>query len=145
MANFTYIGPALYANTRHFGNKAVLVLDKTITLINGREVEVSPSIKQDLELINESIYRILTTFKGERAYNRDFGCNLLTYVFEPADSIFIDTVLDDVRSSLNRWERRIVLHDVNMDQTGEHKWSVAILYSPIVNPTLLVNLTFNTR
>jgi phage baseplate assembly protein W len=74
---------------------------------------------QELE---ESIRLILGTAPGERPMRPEFGCGIHDYVFAPADATTAGRVAYEVRRSLQRWEPRIEVTDVetvpSYDQPG---------------------------
>jgi uncharacterized protein len=66
---------------------------------------------QELE---ESIRLILGTALGERPMRPEFGCAVHDYVFAPADATTAGRVAYEVRASLERWEPRIEVVDVEV-------------------------------
>src|SRR5436190_12948301 len=62
--------------------------------------------------IEESIYLILSTAKGERVMLPDFGCGIHELVFAPNNSTTISVVTHMVREALVMFEPRIDLMDV---------------------------------
>jgi phage baseplate assembly protein W len=57
--------------------------------------------------IEESIYLILSTARGERVMLPDFGCGIHDLVFEPNTPATITAIVDQVRQALVRYEPRI--------------------------------------
>jgi len=141
----TYMGPAIYGNKKNYNGKSMVIYDVKRMLINGREVEYCPNIKHDIDLINESLYRLLNTEVGERVYLRDFGCNLRRYLFEPLDSILKDNIREDVWSSIRKWEPRVKVEDVSVIQTADHSLSVDLVYTIIFDKKYTVSLTVYTN
>jgi Bacteriophage baseplate protein W len=68
------------------------------------------------EEIAESIRLILGTSPGERPMRPAFGCPIHDYVFAPADATTASLIAADVRQALNRWEPRIDLLGVTVEQ-----------------------------
>lgn len=73
-----------------------------------------------VEEIEQSIFLILATTPGERPMRPDFGCGLIDLVFEPLDVVTANAISDMVRASLERWEPRVdvVQVDVHLDVGG---------------------------
>lgn len=67
--------------------------------------------EQELE---ESIRLVLGTALGERPMRPEFGCAVHDYVFAPADATTAGRVAYEVRASLERWEPRIDVVDVDV-------------------------------
>jgi phage baseplate assembly protein W len=65
--------------------------------------------------IEESIYLILGTAKGERVMRPDFGCGLQDLVFAPDNAITRTRVAETVREALVRFEPRIDLLGVSAE------------------------------
>ncbi len=64
--------------------------------------------------IEESIRMILGTAYGERPMRPEFGCGIHDYVFAPVDATTGGQIAYEVRASLERWEPRIELIDVQV-------------------------------
>src|SRR4051812_44531262 len=64
--------------------------------------------------IEESIRLILGTSIGERPMRPEFGCAIHDYVFAPADYATAGRIAYEVRVSLDRWEPRIDVVDVDV-------------------------------
>lgn len=61
--------------------------------------------KDEKELIKENIKRILTTRKGERVNNPEFGSRLKEFLFMP--QMYVDDLMLEIRSSIEQWEPRV--------------------------------------
>lgn len=66
---------------------------------------------QELE---QAIGLVLGTAFGERPMRPDFGCGIHDYVFAPADATTAGRLAYEVRASLERWEPRIDVVDVDV-------------------------------
>ena len=64
--------------------------------------------------IAEAIRLILATAPGERPMRPEFGCAIHDAVFAPADATTAGRLAYEVRLSLERWEPRIVVQDVQI-------------------------------
>jgi Bacteriophage baseplate protein W len=67
--------------------------------------------------IEESIYLILATAKGERVMLPDFGCGIHELVFAPNSPGTRSLIVQQVRRALVTWERRIDVLDVGVDDS----------------------------
>jgi phage baseplate assembly protein W len=63
--------------------------------------------------VEEAIYMILLTPKGQRVMRPDFGCRIHDLVFSPNDSTVIGLASYYVEEALSMWEPRIDLLDVS--------------------------------
>ncbi|WP_245534369.1 GPW/gp25 family protein [Xylanimonas cellulosilytica] len=71
------------------------------------------SLEQKIE---ESIYLVLSTGRGERVMLPDFGCGIHDLVFAPGSAATIADVAADVREALVRYEPRIDVMTVDVEQ-----------------------------
>ena len=69
--------------------------------------------------IEESIYLILGTAKGERVMRPDFGCGINDLVFEPNNSMTRSLVVARVREALVNYEARIDVLAVDTETSPE--------------------------
>jgi phage baseplate assembly protein W len=65
--------------------------------------------------VEEAIYLILSTAKGERVMLPDFGCGIHDLVFAPNNSTTLTLVVQHVREALVRYEPRVDILDVNAE------------------------------
>lgn len=86
-------------------------------------LQVTPSgaiAKASLEQrIEEAIYLILSTAKGERVMLDDFGCGIHDIVFQPNNPATVTAVVDNVRQALVRYEPRIDVLAVTANSAPE--------------------------
>jgi len=75
--------------------------------------------------VEESVYLILSTAKGERVMLPEFGCGIHDLVFQPNTPGTIGLVAQQVRRALVQWEPRIDVLEILVD-------------SPPGEPTLLL-------
>lgn len=69
--------------------------------------------------IEESIYLILSTAKGERVMLGEFGAGIHELVFAPNNVVTLNLVAQNVREALLRYERRIDVLTVDVEATDE--------------------------
>jgi phage baseplate assembly protein W len=69
--------------------------------------------------IEESIFLILSTAKGERMMRPDFGCGIHDLVFAPNDATTLAVVTQMVRDALIAYEPRVDVLDISVENTPE--------------------------
>jgi phage baseplate assembly protein W len=69
--------------------------------------------------IEESIYLILSTAKGERVMLPDFGCGIHELVFSPNNVTTQSVVIYNVRQALVTYEPRIDVLDISAESAPE--------------------------
>jgi len=80
--------------------------------------------------IEEAIWIILSTSKGERVMRPTFGCGIHDFVFEHLSIATIKMIEDSVREALTLWEPRIELINVQAStkKVDEGKLIISIDY-----------------
>jgi phage baseplate assembly protein W len=71
--------------------------------------------------IEEGIYLVLSTTKGERVMLPDFGCGIHDLVFEPNNPRTVARAVQAVREALIRYEPRIDVLDVSAEAAPEQE------------------------
>lgn len=84
----------------------------------------------DEEDIKQSIFIILSTRKGERIRNPEFGCGIHDLVFESIDTALTYQVQDLIGSALLYFEPRIKVLEISVTTDGqvEGKLNISINY-----------------
>jgi len=67
---------------------------------------------RDIEVILNSWNNILVTPRRSYQYDPEFGSDLYKLVFEPADEITLNKVIDEVTDTLMRYDDRAIIRDV---------------------------------
>lgn len=78
--------------------------------------------------VEESIYQILATAKGERVMLPEFGCGIHDLVFAPNSAATISSTVQSVRTALTRYEPRIDVLDIDAEAQGENLLLIRISY-----------------
>ena len=80
--------------------------------------------------IRQALFIILDTARGERVMRPDFGCGIHDLVFESLDSTTLQRIRSEVEDALRRYEARIDVLGVRVDETAtiEGKLLVEIEY-----------------
>jgi phage baseplate assembly protein W len=68
--------------------------------------------------VEQAVYHILSTAKGERVMVPDFGCGMHDLVFAPNTATQAGAVAAEVRAALVRYEPRINVLDVTVTTGG---------------------------
>lgn len=77
-------------------------------------------LSRDAQKVRESIFIILGTQHGERLMRPDFGCNLHSLVFAPGNSATANLAAHYVEEGLARWEPRIDVEKVIVENDNQH-------------------------
>lgn len=113
--------------------------------INKLYSDLDPEFKQDwdkdvarslgLRAIKNSLLGIITTRKGSRPFDPEFGCNLADELFENMTPLTADTVERNIQSAIRTYEPRIDSLMVNVTPVyDDYTLIVEIRFSVIDNP-----------
>jgi len=99
-------------------------------------VENEVDIKQSLEIL-------LGTSLGERLMVPEYGCDLMTYLFDAISTTRVHFLRELIRTAILKYEPRIDLNEIHIDQTDylEGIIRIKVDYSIIVTNTRF-NLVF---
>lgn len=88
------------------------------------------AMKSDAALIQQSIGLILSTSRGERVMEPQFGCDLKQMVFEANNEQAVHLADHAVRSALKTWEPRIKVSNVSasVDSSDPNTLLISIDY-----------------
>jgi phage baseplate assembly protein W len=73
------------------------------------------ALKRDEQAVKQSVINILSTNRGERPFDPDFGANIRNQLFENFDPIVKQLIDDDIRSALRNYEPRVRVLNVQVD------------------------------
>jgi Bacteriophage baseplate protein W len=73
---------------------------------------------EDDVAIRQSIYVIIHTVPGERVMRPEFGCEIHSLIFSPANFHTAALAERYVREALERWEPRIILRELEVTPGG---------------------------
>jgi phage baseplate assembly protein W len=80
----------------------------------------------DLEHLKQSIIDILTTPVGSRVMRREYGSNLFYLVDRPVNREFLQQIYAAVAEALERWEPRLSLKKVTVDEVRDGRISLSL-------------------
>lgn len=78
--------------------------------------------------IEESVFLILSTAKGERVMLPTFGCGIHDLTFSPNTPVARSAIVESVRTALVQYEPRIDVLDVSTESQAENLLLIRISY-----------------
>lgn len=94
------------------------------------------------EDVQEAIWIILSTARGERQMLPDFGCGIQEYVFAPNNATTRGQIAHEVRTAITAWEPRVDLLAVSVDSASEANMLLIRLDYRIRSNNALFNLVY---
>jgi len=70
-----------------------------------------------LDDIRSSLYFFVTTKKGERWYDPDFGTRLYEFLFEKNDMIVASEIKESLKKDIEKYFKNLLIEDITIDQT----------------------------
>lgn len=89
----------------------------------------------DVVDIQQSLIILLTTQLGERVMNHEYGAGMEAMLFEPLDTNMKTYMIELVRNAVLRFEPRIDLDEVEMEDAGEYAGRIDITVNFTVRST----------
>ena len=87
---------------------------------------------KDKSAIIQSITGLLLTKKGERPFQPDLGCDIQTVLFEPLDYASAAMIKSEVLSTLNQYEPRISVVDIECNPDyNNNGYNVELIFKRI--------------
>lgn len=88
--------------------------------------------------VKNSILGIITTRKGSRPFQPNFGCGLADELFENMTPLTADTIQRNIKSAISNFEPRVQRLYVQVDpQYDSNTLIVTIMFSIVDNPDTL--------
>jgi hypothetical protein len=110
-----------------------------------RDLPLDPSVASNGDLstvdnkesIRQSLQMIIKTARGSRIFAVDYGARIRGFLFEPFDQTTAMRIGEELRESIENYEKRIVLLDINvvMEDTTT-SYDVEIIYQ-IINTSVV--------
>lgn len=93
--------------------------------------------------IKRAIVNLILTKPGDRFFNPNIGCRISGLLFEPLDFITAGLVESEIRYTINAFEPRVILKNVEVEvDEDNNRFEVIIEYTIIGQPDLIQNSEF---
>jgi hypothetical protein len=91
-----------------------------------------------LEDIRSSLYFFVTTNKGERWYDPDFGTKLKEFLFEKNDAIVASEIKASLKKDIEKYFKNLLIEEITIDQsenTNTLNINIDFLYTNLYTTT----------
>ncbi|HTA26597.1 MAG TPA: GPW/gp25 family protein, partial [Bacteroidia bacterium] len=85
--------------------------------------------------IQNSLHILLSTTKGERVMEPDYGCNLDKMLFEPITTGFKTYISEMVRHAILIYEARIDVNSITVDDSMQTQGLIRLIIDYVVRTT----------
>lgn len=126
--------------------------------VNNRTISITFPFKDDtvsgkllkmnttsLDDIRSSLYFFVTTRKGERWYDPDFGTRLYEFLFEKNDAIVASEIKASLKKDIEKYFKNLLIDDIQIDQsenTNTLSINIDFLYTNLYT-TVADNITIS--
>lgn len=110
----------------------------------GQSNVLSP--QYDERLIKNDLLLLIFTVPGERRNRPLYGCPLRTFLFEPANENVANEIRMTLADTIERYEQRVTIEDINVVWMAESKaYVISLTFTINSNPAqpLLIELKFS--
>lgn len=94
--------------------------------------------------IRSSLYFFISTKKGERWYDPEFGTKLYEFLFEKNDQITASEIQDSLKTDIEKYFNNVTIKDIIIDQSEETNKltiNISFIYTNLYN-TVDDNIVF---
>jgi phage baseplate assembly protein W len=126
--------------------------------VNNRTISIAFPFKDDtvsgkllkmnttsLDDIRSSLYFFVTTKKGERWYDPDFGTRLYEFLFEKNDAIVASEIKASLKKDIEKYFKNLLIEDITINQsenTNTLSINIDFLYTNLYT-TVADNITLS--
>ena len=110
--------------------------------VSGKLFKMNTTILDD---IRSSLYFFVTTRKGERWYDPDFGTRLYEFLFEKNDAIVASEIKASLKKDIEKYFKNLLIDDIQIDQsenTNTLSINIDFLYTNLYT-TVADNITIS--
>ena len=88
----------------------------------------------DIDSISQSIRTIMSTRKGERLMNPEFGSRIHELLFDPMDRITVRKIETEMEVAIERWESRVSISGIIVKPDFDNnRYDIDIVYTVLQN------------
>jgi len=99
---------------------------------------------EDIEILASSVKMLLTTAKGERVMQPEYGTNLKLILFELETTGIESMVQQEIIDATTKWEPRVTLQFLSVEKTGDRSVTVnATFISKLNQRDFMIPMVFN--
>jgi phage baseplate assembly protein W len=110
-------------------------------LTDGKLLKMNTTTVDD---IRSSLYFFISTKKGERWYDPEFGTKLYEFLFEKNDEITASQIHDSLKTDIEKYFNNVTIKDITIDQSEETNKltiNISFIYTNLYN-TVDDNIAF---
>ena len=110
-------------------------------LTDGKLLKMNTTTVND---IRSSLYFFISTKKGERWYDPEFGTKLYEFLFEKNDEITASQIRDSLKTDIEKYFNNVTIKDITINQSEETNKltiNISFIYTNLYN-TVDDNISF---
>jgi len=80
----------------------------------------------DNSAIKSDLLHLILTRKGQRFYNPSFGTNLLQFIFEPNDSLTLNSIKEEIKTVVKRYLPKLEITNILVEESSESEYAATV-------------------
>ena len=103
--------------------------------VNGKLFKMNTTSIDD---VRSSLYFFISTKKGERWYDPNFGSRLHEFLFEKNDTVVANEITESLKSDIEEYFNNITIKDIKIDQsesTNNLTINISFIYTNLYSTT----------
>jgi len=80
----------------------------------------------DNDAVKSDLLHLLLTRRGQRLYKPDFGTDLLKFIFEPEDGMTLNSVKEEVFSTVKKYMPQLKLDELTIEESPENEYAAVL-------------------
>lgn len=113
-----------------------------------KSIKGGVELNEGVERINQALFLLLSTPKGSRIMQPEWGCSIDKYKFDPFDDVLLDKLEYALTEDVKKWEPRIIVKDISFladeDAKDSHILYIRLSYN-IINTDIEGNYVYPFR
>jgi phage baseplate assembly protein W len=96
-----------------------------LNVVDSKDIVVS----HDEKAVQNSLYNIFSTKKGQKILNPEFGASLDMFLFEKVNSFIGQSIGDTILSTIKKYEPRIIVRGINVyPRPDQNEYYIQLFY-----------------
>jgi len=97
-----------------------------------------------VRLIKNDILQLFYTNPEERVYRSDYGIGIRRYLFEQLDDVAADTLEDNIKRQINKYEPRVIIDQLTLTQDRDNSTlNILAVFSLVQSPDEVFEINLN--
>lgn len=96
----------------------------------------------DAAAIKADLLHLILTRKGQRLYNPDFGTDLLKFIFEPNDTLTLNSITQEIKTVVNKYLPKLKINEISVSESPESEYAAVVRIDYIITDDVFETVDF---